>query len=167
MRWPKESSLSMWGELFAPIMPVFLSKFPRYIEVDISSQSGETNHRRWFSWCESRLRQLIKGIELPNAIFCHPISSCYQRKLYSVNIMQHHLDNDASNSISNMQTVYHEEESVNAFGADSCSPPEIKYVTTYLMGLTFCNGIKSVDLTATLQVCMKFLYVLFSIILLL
>jgi hypothetical protein len=117
----------MWAELFSPGMPAFLTKFPRYVQVDITSSSGESNHRRWFSWCESRMRLLIRGVEMPTLIFCHPMANCYHRKLD---------ENGAA-----------AEPAATAAAAVAGE----KYSSSFFMGLTFANGLRSVDLTSTIQ----------------
>lgn len=150
-KWPKVSSLDLWVELFSPGMPAFLNKFPRYIQVDITSHSGESNHRRWFSWCESRMRLLIRGIEMPNVIFCHPITNCYHRKLS---------ENDEEPNVEQMMSQETVEGKCNLPSStyssivlrNGAALPAENFCSSFFMGLTFSNGLRTVDLTGTVQV---------------
>lgn len=154
--WPKESSLNMWLELFSPGLPNFLNRFPRYVQVDIVSHSGESNHRRWFSWCESRMRLLIRGVEVPNMIFCHPITNCYHRKMS---------DDDNDSNVQNMEPARPDNLRVQTDSYSSIVTKNIasvadlpleKYCSTFFIGLTFCNGLKSADISSTIQVSILF-----------
>jgi len=67
-----------WNDLLQPATKEFFSKYPRYISIDISAASAD-EHRNWFGWVESRLRQLIVALEQPPMVFSHPIANCFHR----------------------------------------------------------------------------------------
>ena len=71
----------VWRELFASPYREFFSRYPLYVQIDISSASPE-EQRSWFGWCESRLRTFIVALEQPPMLYCHPQASCYHRQLH-------------------------------------------------------------------------------------
>lgn len=51
-----------FGLLCMPVVNEFFTRYPRYIQVDITANNAN-DHRLWFGWCESRLRLLILSLE--------------------------------------------------------------------------------------------------------
>ena len=79
---------------------------------------------------------------MPNVIFCHPIANCYHRKI----------DVEESSA-----TALGTSTEPKAIVTDSKkNVPEVvvpeQYCSSYFIGLTFRNGLRSVDLTTTIQV---------------
>jgi poly(A) polymerase len=70
----------LWNTLFASVATDFFQLFPRYIQIDVIAQTAE-EHRLWFGWCESRLRQLFVSIEQSQMVFCHPNANCFHRRI--------------------------------------------------------------------------------------
>ena len=123
-RWPKDDSAKIWNTLCEPAICSFLSKCPRYLQIDILSSKNIHIHRQWFSWCESRIRLLIRGLEVPNYIYCHPISNCYHRE-----------------TTGNNSDLYQ-------FNDGSCHEGSTEtYLSTYFFGLTFTSEHRTADIT--------------------
>jgi len=72
----------LWTSLFASVVTDFFQLFPRYIQVDITARTPH-EHRQWFGWCESRLRQLYVALEQTQMVYCHPNANCYHRQVSS------------------------------------------------------------------------------------
>lgn len=65
-----------WEALFEP--SPFFWKWGHYIMIEMIAATAE-DHRKWFGWCESRMRQLILSLEQPPAVLCHPFCKQYYR----------------------------------------------------------------------------------------
>lgn len=58
-------------------MSDFFTRHPRFVQVDISAHTaGE--QRRWFGWCESRLRLLMLSLEQVCAMQTMAMCATYQ-----------------------------------------------------------------------------------------
>lgn len=107
------------------------------------------------------MRLLLKGIEMPNVIFCHPITNCYHRKIGENEIAEStptakpgaqlaDEEEDGGVAVQPSSTYSSARSSYRTdSGAETSSE---KYSSSFFMGLTFCNGLRSVDLTSTIQV---------------
>ena len=121
--------MQVWRELFASPCREFFSRYPLYVQIDISSTSPE-EQRSWFGWCESRLRTFIVALEQPPMLYCHPQASCYHRQLSEP--LPHNSD-DAN---------YSHDPGAHA-----------RYVSSFFLGLSFRDNM--VDITPSIQ---EFLY---------
>jgi len=115
---------ALWEKLCQPAISDFFDIYPRYVQIDISAKNAH-DHRSWFGWCESRLRQLILSLEQPPYMFCHPTANCFHRCL----VPSEDNDSDNDNSI-------HENTS---------------FISSFFIGLTFTKGVGTMDITPSIQ----------------
>ncbi|KAL6651285.1 hypothetical protein ACP70R_010210 [Stipagrostis hirtigluma subsp. patula] len=66
-----------WDALFQPFQ--FFRAHKSYLQVDATVAGGEDELREWKGWVESRLRQLVAGVERDTAgeLLCHPHPHAY------------------------------------------------------------------------------------------
>lgn len=110
-----------WEELFACAKVEYLTTYPRYLQLDVIS-TDQNNHKRWLGWCESRMRALPIAID-QSCVVAHPCSFLFHKK------PQEYADNRIVS-----KTVEGSE-----------------FVTSYFIGLSFKSGLKSLDLTPSVQ----------------
>lgn len=91
---------------------------------------------------------------MPNLIFCHPITNCYHRKLD-----EHGADRTGGSEppvVQSEVTTKAQPISYSSVVAPRAEVPPVpaseQFVSSFFMGLTFSNGLRSVDLTSTIQV---------------
>lgn len=133
-------SKGLFALLCAPSAEEFFRKYPRYVQVNITSQSAE-EHRRWFGWCESRLRNLFLLLDQPPMIGCHPTANCFHSSLERTVL---HVDSE------------NEKKSINCNCRDDpCSSSTGSHMaltlhsSSFFIGLSFNSAARMVDLTPT------------------
>jgi hypothetical protein len=105
---------------------------------------------------------------MPSLIFCHPITNCYHRKLDEHGTASGHapgvptMGNDTGTGTDGSLPVAIQPISYSSvvaprpasapetLGAAAPAPGE-RYSSSFFMGLTFANGLRSLDLTSTIQ----------------
>jgi len=114
-----EQGKSSWTQLFWP--HDFFWRYEHYIQIDVSGRTPD-DHRRWFGWCESRLRQLVLCLEQPPEVQAHP-----------------HAD-------------FHSWDSWDAgAGGPGAALEGVGLVTTFFVAVTFAPGMRRADLTPSIQ----------------
>lgn len=73
----------------------------------------------------------------PNAVFCHPLANCFHQNFSIENV-----NNTASNNKSTNNSLDSRTDVVQ----------KIRYMSTFFVGLSFPDGLKSIDLTPIIQV---------------
>ncbi|KAJ8598435.1 hypothetical protein CTAYLR_006845 [Chrysophaeum taylorii] len=66
-----------WRELFSP--SDFFLAHRHYVQVDVSA-SDDDALRRWFAWCESRLRGLVVALDTPGFVRARPHATPIERR---------------------------------------------------------------------------------------
>lgn len=66
-----------WGDLFAA--SDFFTSYRHYVQVDVSAGDDDTL-RRWFAWCESRLRGLVIALDSPGFFRSRPHATPIERR---------------------------------------------------------------------------------------
>lgn len=143
-----------WSLLCAPATEEFFSRYPRYVQVDISATTV-LEHRRWFGWCESRLRLLISSLEQPPFMYCHPHANCFHRQ-EPVDPPKGEQEKECRPNDANTRPEVDEEDE-NMCGSKLESEAGVDannflYTSSFFIGLSFKNGLRSADLTVAAQV---------------
>lgn len=73
-----------WEELFKSADSEFFQQYKRYLQIDVCAPTAD-EQRKWFGWCESRLRQLILALHQSGIVLCHPYSNCFHRRVPRTN----------------------------------------------------------------------------------
>lgn len=73
----KSDLAEAWRELFSP--SDFFVRHRHYVQVDVSASDDDTL-RRWFAWCESRLRGLVVALDTPGYVRARPHATPIERR---------------------------------------------------------------------------------------
>jgi poly(A) polymerase len=145
----QDAKLALWRELFALPDAEYFSRYPAYVQIDISSGSAE-EQRSWFGWCESRLRMLIVALEQPPQMFCQPQANCYHRLIEESSPGENNL-NGKTQSINHIK--FNDHSSGGHQGLHSDGTTSMKFISSFFMGLSFRDGV--IDIAPSAQ---DFLY---------
>ena len=132
-------SIELWSELFSSSKTEYFTKYPRYIQLDFLCPASSVDGHRWLGWCESKLKLLSIALE-HDCMSCHPQTHYFRRFKTSPSS-----PTERSSSSSPRHT-----EDIEKTNMDSLLMNEFR-VLSYFIGLTFKQGLRTLDATPCVQ----------------
>ena len=120
-----EAGRKLWVDLLTSSAREFFTRHPRYVQVDLIGRTTE-QHRMWFGWCESRMRQLFLSLDQPPHVYAHPLATCFHREVFAEGVISQMLKGGAADEIpagAGVGSVVEAQQMPSSLSSSSSSSP--------------------------------------------